>query len=356
VFVGGDAKEKIEMKPSTLGITLGCAMLSSIALSEPAEAAPGLFPQELLPQPFPNPLPNDGDRGIAFVNGLLVGVTQPVPGKANTSARVPICVERGAGRVGHAYARKINGKWVTQCFVDGAPSPGAVIIKPTAQQGTNVKWGAMRKGQALPRALVSLDNVGTDRVPTYACKAGPSNAEVVGTLLPDGSCRLAPTLTEAAKTVDSSQVLLWSATGSVAPTFGWITIASGFPNPGGELLRWTATGPIYCSAGGRHGELLFHTTAATGKVGTVASCSTVVPGSAGRVPVSSGIRVFRNDAQSDVSFAFSGGTEVAEGSGKACVADDGAFGVVAGPGCHTWRGLRVAYRTMRARGPIPSGG
>jgi hypothetical protein len=349
-------EEEVVMKAARMGISCACVAALAAAASGDAVATPGLFPQELLANPFPTPLPNDGDRAIAFVNSLAVGVTQGVPGKPNTSARVPICVQPGAGKVGHAYALKQNGKWVTKCFVDGAQLSGAIILKPTAQQGPKVKWGAMRKGQALPRALVSVDYNGSARIPTYVCKSGSGSAEVVGTMLADGSCRLAPTLTEAAKTVDSSQVLMWSSTGSNAPSVGWITVASGFPNPGGDLLKWSATGPIYCSGGGYHGELILHTATSGGPVGSVQSCSTLVPGSAGRVAVGTGIRVLRNDAQSGVTFAFSGGTEVVEGRGKACVAADGAFGMVAGPGCHTWQGLRTSYRTMRRQGAIPSGG
>lgn len=279
-----------------------------------ASGAPGLYPQETLATPYPSPLPNTGTQAIAFVNSLGVSVAQRVPGTTNDSAGVPLCLSADERRVGHAYAIKEAGganasQWVSYCYIDGAPIKGARILKPRLSQSSSVKWAAMRKGQALPRQIAPVAYVEAHRVPVYVCKDGVHPNETVGTLLPDGSCRLAKTLTSEARTVESSQVLLHSATADASPAYGWIDTKEGSVQPGGELLKWP-NGAVYCTAGGYHGVLKLHNATSTSadKVGSMRGCEVIrdrgpaVGGTGPELQRTGTIRVFRNDGQSGVAF------------------------------------------------------
>jgi len=335
--------------------------LAVLAVAGAAIAAPGVYAQQLLPSPLQGSiLPSGADMGIHQINGLGVSVLQRVAGTTNQLGSVALCLSADRTKIGHAYGKKDGSGYVARCYLDGTVENGALILKPTDTQARNAKWAAMAKGQALPKSIAAVEFVGDRRVPLYACKSGTPLQERVGTLLVDGSCRLAPTLTEPASTVTSSSVLLWSATGNAAPSYGWITVAAGFHQPGGDLLKWPS-GRTYCVAGGTPGELEIATAQLHPSltVGSVAGCKIRVQG--GTATPNTGVRVFRNDAQSGANWAYSGGTEMGEAGGTGCVASDNAEGVrlpIVGGGqaCITPSGPRGLFRTLRRTGGVPGEG
>ena len=342
------------MRPTVVVVT-SFVVLAAAGL---AVAAPGVYAQRQLPSTLSGGvMPSGGAVGIHPINGLGLSVPQRVAGTTNQSASVAICLSPDRSKVGHAYGVKQGNAYAPRCYVDGGPQNGALILDPNATQQRNVKWAAHSKGKALPKSIAPVELVGERRVPLYVCKSGATPLiERVGTLLPDGSCRLAPTLSEQATTVDASNVLLWSATGNAAPRTGWITVASGFHHPGGELVKWPS-GLVYCVARGTPGELeIAQTETSFGGVGSVRGCRIRVPG--GSSVESTGIRVFRNDGQSGVGWAYSGGTEMSEPNGTPCVASDRAQGVKrAGASlCETVAGPRTNFQTLRRTGSVPGEG
>lgn len=281
-----------------------------------ASAAPGVYAQETPASPLPaaSVLDGGGDVRAFRLQGAL-GVTQHVKSATGAfqSVSVPICVS--GGKIGHAYARRTNGAFRSLCWVDGGPSSGPEpILKPTATQLPKAVWVPMKKGQAMPRLVAPVEYVGTERVPLYACQVSETvegQLQVkVGTLLPDGACRLAPTLSTPARTVDDSMILLFGSSG--APRYGWISLVSGGPAAGGELVKWPS-GPIFCKSDDGPGELTLRSN------GAVERCEPRgVPNVGGRV----NIQVFRNDAESKLGFGKTG-TEVNTNKGVPCAA--GAF-------------------------------
>jgi hypothetical protein len=326
-----------------------------------AGASPGVYAQQALPSPLAGGvLPTGAQLGIHPINGLGLSVIQRVGGSTNQSASVPLCLSADGTKVGHAYGVKQGSAYVPRCYVDGGAQPGARVLQPNDVQSRNVKWAPLAAGQALPKSIAPVELLGGARAPVYACKAGAVPAERIGTLLADGKCRVAPTLTEQASTVSASSVLLWSATGNAAPRYGWITLAAGFHHPGGDLVKWP-TGAVYCVAGGTPGVLELTAAPyvrAAMPAGSVRGCTIRVGG--GSSTVDANIRVFRNDTQSGAHWDFSGGTEMSEASGVACVASDGAEGVTLSvqgrPICGTPSGARTNFRTLRRTGAIPGEG
>lgn len=335
-------------------LLLVATALALSALAGAATASRGVYAQRQLESPLVGPiLPRGADAGIYTINGLGLSVPQRIAGTTNQSASVPICLSFDRTRVGHTYAEKRGAGYVSRCHFDGGVETGAVILQPTTNEQRNVKWTPMVKGQALPAQLAPVEFVGTRRVPLYVCKAGTPYVERAGTLLADGSCRLAPTLTEQATTVGSSQVLMWSATGSAAPRYGWISLAAGFHHPGGELVKWPS-GAIYCVVGGTPGEIvLAQTETSFGPVGSVRACRIREGG--GWSDAVTSIRVFRNDGQSGVQWSYSGGTEMSEAHGTPCVASDGAQGVrrTGVTFCESMSGVRNNFKTLRRTGVVP---
>jgi hypothetical protein len=326
-----------------------------LAAAGAAVGAPGVYAQRQISGALAGGvLPAGAAVGIHVINGLGLSVPQRVAGTTNQSASVAVCLSASRTKVGHYYGVKTGSTYAARCYVDGGQENGAQIIQPTDTQRRNVKWAPLAKGQALPKAIAPVEYVGPRRVPLFVCKSGSTPLlERIGTLLPDGSCRLAPSLTEQASTVNSSSVLLWSATGNAAPRYGWITVARDFHHPGGELLKWPS-GLVYCVANGTPGELA--PAQGSSPAGSVGGCRIRVPG--GTSIEETNIRVFRNNAQSGAGWAPSGGTEMSEPNGTPCVASDNGQGVKrAGMTfCETPGGGRTNFKTLRRTGSIPGEG
>lgn len=286
------------------------AFLFSAASS--ASAAPGIYAQETPASPLPAASVLDGAsdlRGFRLQGAL--GVTQHLKNASGAyqSVSVPICVS--GGKIGHAYAKRSADGFRTLCWVEGGPSASPQpIVKPTATQLPKAVWVPMKKGQAIPRLVAPVEYVGTERVPVYACQVSETvdgQLQVkAGTLLPDGRCRLAPTLTTPARTVDDSMILLFGSSG--APRYGWISLVSGGPAAGGTLVSWP-TGPIFCKSDDGPGVLTFQSS------GAVDRCE---PRGVINVGGRTNIQVFRNDAASKLGFGRTG-TEVNTNKGVPCV-------------------------------------
>jgi hypothetical protein len=291
-----------------------------LSTASAASAAPGVYAQETPASPLPaaSVLDGAGDVRAFRLQGAL-GVTQHVRSATGAfqSVSVPICVSDG--KVGHAYARRNANGFRSLCWVDGGPSSSPQpIIKPTATQLPKAVWVPMKKGQALPRLAAPVEYVGTERVPVYACQLSETiegRLQVrVGTLLPDGACRLAPTFGAPARTVDDSMILLFGSSG--APRYGWISLVSGGPTAGGELVKWP-TGQTFCKSDDGPGILTLQSN------GAVDRCE---PRGVINVGGRANIQVFRNDDASKLGFGKTG-TEVNTNKGVPCA--DGAFlGVV----------------------------
>ncbi len=245
------------------------------------------------------PLKLDGFFGLAQY--------YKAPGtNAETLVSTPLCLNNTATAIGHAFAKKSGGVWKTFCRTAKGDLSGATLLKPTGQQLTRMNFIPFTAGSPLPAkaAAIAKDENGVD---LFVCRvvtplAGNKSYIAIGTLQFDGKCVTAPGYLGAPASKEATTFELMVTAANPAPAVGWIYLKAKGHQPRGSLVQWP-NGATYCQ--GRAAGFDSHGSLEVNPDGSVEGCHmTLRTGSmTGIVQIAKeGIKVFRNDAQSNVAF------------------------------------------------------
>ncbi len=318
------------LKRSHLAFTL-VASLSAFAPAAYADGAQTLYAVEAV---SPAALSqgslawSEDERPLKLDSFFGLAQFYKAPG-ANTETLVntPLCINIAGTAIGHAFAKKTSAGWKTLCRTANGDQSGTPLLKPTGQQLQRINFIPFTSGSPLPAMAAPIAR-GDNGVDLLVCRvvtklSGNRVHIAVGTLGFDGKCVTAPGYLGAPASKEETSFELMVSSANAAPAVGWIYLKANGHHPRGTLVEWP-NGVTYCQ--GRTSGFTSHGTLELNANGSVKGCQiTLNTGGASGITqlATENIRVFRNDAQSNVGFGVGDDPSIAPvviGTTEACVA------------------------------------